>query len=352
MTACTIKTLAAAIGARAEGETGMEIDRPCHPDDAKSARDLALAMDASLHDRLRNSPARAAVLLGDTDWKALGLEAAIYVEHARSALVSITGLFARPPELAPGVHPSAVVGPDVELGEGVAIGPFVEIGAGGADRRQQLRPRRRQSRKRGGNRSGLPAVFRGADRRTGADWCPRHPPRQRRARFGRLLVPAGGSGAGRGGCWPAATRCRWVAMGGMCGFIPSGRCGWAMTWKSVPAPRSTGARWRITEIGDGTKIDNLVHIAHNVRIGRNCLICGQVGIAGSARIGDRVILGGQVGVGDHVEIGADCMIGGKSLVGRKVRPGSILVGWASLPRDEFHAVFRAVRRLARKSRDS
>ena len=58
-----------------------------------------------------------------------------------------------------------------------------------------------------------------------------------------------------------------------------------------------------TIIGDGTKIDNLVHIAHNVKIGKNCLICGQVGIAGSTSIGDRVVMDGQVGVGDNLTIG-------------------------------------------------
>ena len=351
MTACTIETLAAAIGARAEGKTGMEIDRPCHPDDAKSARDLALAMDASLHDRLRNSPARAAVLLGDTDWKALGLEAAIYVEHARSALVSITGLFARPPELAPGVHPSAVVGPDVELGEGVAIGPFVEIGAG-------VRI--------GANSYVLGGASLGREAEIGPDCLLYSGVRiGERVRIGaRAILHANAVLGSDGFSFPPADRERVerVLAGG--DPVPAGGDGGYARIHSLGAVRvgddvEIGAGTAIdrgtvvdTEIGDGTKIDNLVHIAHNVRIGRNCLICGQVGIAGSARIGDRVILGGQVGVGNHVEIGADCMIGGKSLVGRKVRPGSILVGWASLPRDEFHAVFRAVRRLARKSRDS
>ena len=351
MTACTIKTLAAAIGARAEGETGMEIDRPCHPADAKSARDLALAMDASLHDRLRNSPARAAVLLGDTDWKALGLEAVIYVEHARSALVSITGLFARPPELAPGVHPSAVVGPDVELGEGVAIGPFVEIGAG-------VRI--------GANSCVLGGASLGREAEIGPDCLLYSGVRiGERVRIGaRAILHANAVLGSDGFSFPLADRERVervlaggdpVSVGGDGGYVRIHSLGAVRVGDDVEIGAGTAIdRGTVadTEIGDGTKIDNLVHIAHNVRIGRNCLICGQVGIAGSARIGDRVILGGQVGVGDHVEIGADCMIGGKSLVGRKVRPGSILVGWASLSRDEFRAVFQAVRRLARKSRGS
>jgi UDP-3-O-[3-hydroxymyristoyl] glucosamine N-acyltransferase len=57
-------------------------------------------------------------------------------------------------------------------------------------------------------------------------------------------------------------------------------------------------------IGSGTKIDNMVHIAHNVKIGNGCLIAAQCGISGSTEIGDYVLLGGQVGIGDHVKIGS------------------------------------------------
>ena len=67
-----------------------------------------------------------------------------------------------------------------------------------------------------------------------------------------------------------------------------------------------------TIIGEGTKLDNLVHIAHNVQLGRNCLICGQVGIAGSAKVGDRVVMGGQSGVGDNIEVGSDVILAGKT----------------------------------------
>lgn len=70
----------------------------------------------------------------------------------------------------------------------------------------------------------------------------------------------------------------------------------------------------VTEIGDGTKLDNLVHIAHNVRIGRRVLIAGQSGIAGSSVIEDDVVLAGQVGISDHVIIRSGAIIGAKSSV--------------------------------------
>src|SRR5207302_4093997 len=67
-----------------------------------------------------------------------------------------------------------------------------------------------------------------------------------------------------------------------------------------------------TIIGSGTVLDNLVHIGHNVRLGRNCVICGQVGIAGSTLVGDGVMIGGQAGLSDHLTIGAGARIAAKS----------------------------------------
>ena len=69
---------------------------------------------------------------------------------------------------------------------------------------------------------------------------------------------------------------------------------------------------RDTVIGEGTKIDNLVQIAHNVSIGRHCLIAGQTGISGSSQVGDFVMMGGQVGLADHVTVGAGAMLGAQS----------------------------------------
>lgn len=89
-----------------------------------------------------------------------------------------------------------------------------------------------------------------------------------------------------------------------------------------------------TVIGAGTKIDNLVHIAHNVRIGAGCLIMAQVGIAGSAHIGDGAVLAGQVGVGGHVSIGAGARIGGQAGVFGDVPPGESWSGYPARPHRE------------------
>jgi UDP-3-O-[3-hydroxymyristoyl] glucosamine N-acyltransferase len=81
-----------------------------------------------------------------------------------------------------------------------------------------------------------------------------------------------------------------------------------------------------TVIGAGTKIDNLVQIAHNVRIGEDCVIVAQAGISGSSRLGHRVILAGQAGVVGHIEIGSDSMIGAQSGVARSLPEKSRVSG--------------------------
>jgi len=94
------------------------------------------------------------------------------------------------------------------------------------------------------------------------------------------------------------------------------------------------AALEVTLIGGGTKIDNLVHIAHNVKIGRHCLIMAQAGIAGSCVLGDNVIIGGQVAVSDHVTIGENTVVMGKTGVMKNLEPNQIVFGHLARPRME------------------
>ena len=91
----------------------------------------------------------------------------------------------------------------------------------------------------------------------------------------------------------------------------------------------------VTRIGRGTKIDNLVMIAHNCVIGENCMIISQVGIAGSTRIGNHVTLAGQVGVAGHLEIGDNVMVGAKSGVTGNIAAGSMLSGIPVIPHRDW-----------------
>ena len=84
------------------------------------------------------------------------------------------------------------------------------------------------------------------------------------------------------------------------------------------------ARFDKTIIGEGTKVDNLVQIAHNVEIGKNCLIIAQVGIAGSTKLGNNVILAGKVGVNGHVELKDNVMVGAYSAVSKSLEAGKYM----------------------------
>lgn len=91
------------------------------------------------------------------------------------------------------------------------------------------------------------------------------------------------------------------------------------------------ARFSITRIGEGTKIDNLVQIGHNVQVGKHCLIVAQVGISGSVVIEDYVIIGGHSGIAGHLRIGKKAMIGAMSGVNKDLEPGSYVRGLPVLP---------------------
>ena len=82
-----------------------------------------------------------------------------------------------------------------------------------------------------------------------------------------------------------------------------------------------------TVIGDGTFLDNQVHIAHNVKIGKNCIITGQVGFAGSSTIGNRVMIGGQAGISGHIKIGDNVQVGGGSGVIKNIPSNTKVMGY-------------------------
>lgn len=109
----------------------------------------------------------------------------------------------------------------------------------------------------------------------------------------------------------------------------------------------------VTEIGEGTKIDNLVQIAHNVQIGKRVLIAAQTGIAGSSTIEDDVIIGGQVGIGDHVTIRSGAVLGSKSGVfpNKILKPGF----WYGIPAEPIADFLKGralLRKITRQSKET
>ena len=123
--------IAAALGARLEGDGSITVTGAAEPAMAGPA-DLALAMDPKYAEGLAKGQALAAVLWEGADWRAMGLSAALFVPRPRYAMAGITRALDPGPEIAPGIHPLAVIDPTATLGEGAAIGP-----GGTADPRNQ-----------------------------------------------------------------------------------------------------------------------------------------------------------------------------------------------------------------------
>jgi UDP-3-O-[3-hydroxymyristoyl] glucosamine N-acyltransferase len=341
----SIAEIAASLGAEAVGDTAIVVARAAEPA-AAGPEDLALAMSPAYGEGLKAGQARAAVLWPGADWQALGLEAAIFVPRARVAMAGITRALDAGPEIAPGVHPSAVIDPSAQIGAGAAIGPFVHIG-----------PRARI-----GARARIAAHASVAeDAVIGEDALLCQGVRiGSRVRIGARFIAQPGAVIGGDGFSfvtpeeSGVERTR-KTLGDQ-GEIK------AQSWTRIHSLGAVhigddveiGANACIdkgtiadTTVGHRTKIDNLVHIGHNNQIGEDCLICGLVGMAGSSRIGNRVVLAGQCGVNDNITVGDDVVAGGASKIFTNVPAGRVILGYPAVKMDSHVEIYKATRRLPR-----
>lgn len=340
----SLRDIGAALGREVEGNADLMIRRPAEPGQA-GEDDLALAMSPAYADALRQTKARAAIVWEGCDWSELGLEAAISVERARLAMSQLTQALDTGLAFA-GVHASAVIDPSVHLGEGVHIGAFVTIGANarigdgawidgqvsigedaavgeGALIHAGVRIGRRVTL--GRNVILQPNAVIGGDGFSFVTAGPSNEERAFRAAGRKPLDPP-----------EDAIRHRIHSLGGV------------LIGDDVEVGANTAidaGTIRPTRIGRGTKLDNLVQIGHNVVIGEDCVICGQVGIAGSSQIGDRSVLGGSSAVKDNIGIGKDVVVGGRAVVYENVPDGSFLMGQPALPVTEYRAQQKAIKRL-------
>jgi UDP-3-O-[3-hydroxymyristoyl] glucosamine N-acyltransferase len=340
----TIAELARALGAEALGDTGLAVAGAAEPA-AAGPDQIALAMDRRFAADLARGRARAAILWPEADWQALGLAAAIRAPRARYVLAGVGRVFERPPEIAPGIHPTAVVDQTATIGPDASVGPFVVVGRG-----VRIGARARI----------LSHVSIGEDARIGDDALLLQGVRiGARVRIGDRFIAQPGAVLGGDGFSFVTPEPGIVEEARATGTITAKEQGEYVRINSLGAvvvgdDVEVGANSCIdrgtvadTLIGDGTKIDNLVQLGHNVKVGRTCLICGHVAVGGSTVIGERVVLGGKAAVADHLTIGANSVITGNSGVASNVPPGRIMMGYPAVPMDQNVAIYKALRRLPR-----
>ena len=341
----SIRDIALALGAEAAGNLDLTINRAAEPS-AAGPDDLALAMDPRYGDGIARGQARAALLWPGADWQAMGLKAAIFAPRGRLAMAGLTRLLDAGPDIDPGVHPMALVHPSARIGAGAAIGPFVVIGAGvtiGPGARIASHVSIAEGAVLGEDALVLQGVRIGARVTIGARFVCQ--PGAVIGADGFSFVTPEKSGVEeiretlgsraeiKGQSWTRIHSLGAVTIGD---DVEIGA--------NVCIDRGT---IRDTVIGSGTKLDNLVHVGHNVQIGRDCLICGQVGIAGSARIGDRVVMAGQCGVNDNIFVGDDVIAGGATKIFTNAPAGRVLLGYPAVKMETHVELQKALRRLPR-----
>jgi UDP-3-O-[3-hydroxymyristoyl] glucosamine N-acyltransferase len=248
------------------------------------------------------------------------------VSDADLAMAKVLEAFAPERERpAPGTDARAVVDPAAKIGPDVSIGAFCVIGAGA-----QI-----------GKGSVIhPLVYIGKDVVIGED-CEIFPnvTIRERIRIGSRVAINAGSVLGTDGFgyrWDGTKQAKIPQIGNVVigDDVEIGSC--------VCIDR---AKFSVTQIGRGTKIDNLVQIGHNVVIGEHCVIAGQAGLAGSAVLGTKVSLGGQVALRDHIRIGDGAMVAACAAVANDVEANEIVSGMPALPHRQSLRENAAQRRL-------
>jgi UDP-3-O-[3-hydroxymyristoyl] glucosamine N-acyltransferase len=324
----TLAELARRFQARLRGDPEIAIERAAALDTA-GPRDIAYLSDRKYLPKLAGTRA-GAVILTEADAAAFG-GAALIVENPHLCFARVAALLHPPPPFRAGAHPSAVIEPGARvaasagigphavvesgatIGEGAFIGPGCIVSAGAVV----------------GARTRLIAnVFIGADCLIGED-CLFQP---------GAVIGGDGFGFARDGA-------RWQK-------VP--QLGRVVIGDDVEVGAGTTidrGSLNDTVIGDGVKLDNLIQIAHNVRIGENTAIAALAGIAGSTTVGKRCTIGGQAGINGHIEIADDVHITACSLVTSSItRPGVYSASLKAEPAERWRRNAARLHRLDEMAR--
>lgn len=307
----TVGQLAALIEGAVEGDETISIRGISSIEDAQDG-DITFAENDKLLSSASRSRASAVIApFSEVNDGRLSDKALIRVKNPRFAFAQALRIFAPEPKVYQGIHPSAHIGKNPRFGTNVSVDALTHIGDNVSI---------------GANTVIYPFTFIGDNVIIG-DNCVVYPQvvLHNDTEIANCVVIHSGSILGTDGFG-------YMFIENRHHKIP--QIGRVIIGDDVEIGANVTidrARTGSTRIGAGTKIDNQVHIGHNVTVGKNCVIVAQVAIGGSVQIGDGVILAGQVGIKDHVTIGDGCIVGARSGVMSSIPAGSFHTGWYSRP---------------------
>jgi UDP-3-O-[3-hydroxymyristoyl] glucosamine N-acyltransferase len=308
----TVSEIAALLGAEYEGEG----DRPIR---AAAALDTAGVDEVSFVGNRKAAAtaeqSNAGCLLVTPEFPAG--RTVIRVDDPRTAFARVLAHLHPPEVAAPGIHPTAVIAPDAVLGENVSIGPHAVIGAGAHI----------------GDGTAIGAGTSIGARTTIGRHCLLHANVSIYAdvTIGDRAVLHSGAVIGADGFGFAMAGDHWEK------FPQIGRVEIGNDVEIGATSTIDRAALGVTSIGDGVKLDNMVHIGHNCRIGKHVVIAAQTGISGAVVVEDYAVIGGKVGIGDKARIESRAVIGSGSgiLTSKIVRKGQVVWGTPARPLKEY-----------------
>ena len=319
----TAGELAEFLRGRLEGRASEVIERVADLDTAGPG-DLSYA-ESKRMDRVADSRA-ACVLVAEGEFPD---RTAIYVDNPKAAFARAAEWLDPTPRLSAGIDPTAVVADDAELGAGVTIGAHTVIGSGAVL---------------GASSVILAGCHIGSGCRIGAE-CRIHPNvvLYPGVTLGNRVVLHAGVVIGSDGFG-------YVRDGDS--YVKFPQIGTVLIDDDVEIGANSAidrGSLGATVIGQGTKVDNLCHVAHNVRIGARTVIAAQTGVSGSATIGDDAIIAGQVGIADHVRIDSGAVVGAQCGIpsGKRIRAGEVFWGTPARPLKNIKLQQAYVSRLPR-----
>ncbi len=321
----TLAELAALVGGRLQGDPDRIIRRAAGLD-KPDPEGAAFALNG---ERLKHvQPGDFGVILAPPDHGHAG--AVIEVSRPRLAFCDVLAHFHEPAVTEPGIHPLASVDPTAHVAASARVGPGAFVGPGaeiGAD--CQIHPGAYvgQKAKIGARTRLMPNAVLHHGCETGED-CILH---------AGAVVGADGFGFE----WDGSGHRRLPHVGRVVlgSQVEVGAC--ACVDRALIGE---------TRVGDGTKIDNLVQVGHNARLGRHVILAGLVGLGGSVEIGDGAVLGGQTGVGDHLTIAPGARLGGQTAVRSSITEPGVYAGAPAMPYGEAMRVLAATPRLPEMAR--